>query len=156
MTLPTTADVMQLKHIGRYLIGKPRVAMMFKDQVQNEGATMVTVRGDTDYAGCPVSRRSTNGGIVFDGCNPLHAWSTTQATVAMSSGEAELYGCVKASAEGLGVVSGYGDLGEHRGLGVGLDSSAALGVVRRVGLARLKHIDTKYLWVQHVRKQVRT
>ena len=35
MTLPTTADVKQLKHIGRYLIGKPRVAMMFKDQVHD-------------------------------------------------------------------------------------------------------------------------
>ncbi len=115
----------------------------------------VTVLADTDYAGCPVTRRSTNGGIVFDSLNPLHAWSTTQTTPAMSSGEAELYGCVKGSAEGLGVVSAMKDLGEKRMLRVGLDSSAALGIVRRVGLGKLKHVDTKYLWVQHARKQGR-
>ena len=74
---------------------------------------------DTDYAGCPVTRRSTTGGIVFDNLNPLHAWSTTQTTPAMSSGEAELYGCVKGSAEGLGVVSAMKDLGEKRMLRVG-------------------------------------
>ena len=102
-----------------------------------------------------MTRRSTNGGIVFDSLNPLHAWSTTQTTPAMSSGEAELYGCVKGSAEGLGVVSAMKDLGEKRLLRVGLDSSAALGIVRRVGLGKLKHVDTKYLWVQHARKQGR-
>ena len=47
------------------------------------------------------------------------------------------------------------DLGETRALRVGLDSSAALGIVRRVGLAKLKHVDTKYLWVQHARKEGR-
>ncbi len=84
---------------------------------------------------------------------PLLAWSTPQATVAMSSGEAVMYGCVKASVEGLAVVSGYGDLGELRGLGVGVDSSAASGIVRRVGLGKLKHIDTKYFWIQRARQQ---
>ena len=154
MQKPTDVDLRQLKHIGRYLVGKPRVALVFVEQ-KNLKDPYVTVLADTDYAGCPVTRRSTNGGIVFDNLNPLHAWSTTQTTPAMSSGEAELYGCVKGSAEGLGVVSAMKDLGEKRMLRVGLDSSAALGIVRRVGLGKLKHVDTKYLWVQHARKQGR-
>ena len=104
----------------------------------------VTVLADADHAGCPISRRSTSGGVVMDGVNSLNVWSTTQTTPAISSGEAELYGCVKGSAEGLGVVSGMKDLGETRLLRVGLDSSAALGIVRRVGLGKLKHVDTKY------------
>ncbi len=70
------------------------MALVFRDRVYGEGEKAVTVFGDTDYAGCPVSRRSTNGGVVFDSANPLRAWSTAQATVVMSSGEAELYGYV--------------------------------------------------------------
>ena len=131
MQKPTDVDLRQLKHIGRYLVGKPRVALVFVEQ-KNLKDPYVTVLADTEYAGCPVTRRSTNGGSVFDNLNPLHAWSTTQTTPAMSSGEAELYGCVKGSAEGLGVVSAMKDLGEKRMLRVGLDSSAALGIVRRV------------------------
>ena len=73
----------------------------------------------------------------------------------MSSGESELYACVKACAEGLGVTAGLADLGVRKQLTIGLDSSAALGVVRRVGLSKLRHIDTKYLWVQQARKEGR-
>ena len=88
--------------------------MAFADQAENKNPA-VSVLADTDYAGCPITRRSTNGGIVFDGAKPLTAWSTTQTTPAMSSGEAELYGCVKGSAEGLGVVSGVKDMGKDLG-----------------------------------------
>ncbi len=45
--------------------------------------------------------------------NPLTAWSTTQTATAMSSGEAELYGCVRGSAEGFGTVSGVKDMGKE-------------------------------------------
>ncbi len=71
------------------------------------------------------------------GSNPLSTWSMTQTTSAMSSGEAELYSYMKGSAEGLGMVSGFADLGEAKTLRVGLDSSAALSTARRVGLAKL-------------------
>ena len=105
-------ELRQLKHIVRYLAGKPRVALAFGDGGQQP---MITVLADTDYAGCVETRRSTNGGVIFDGMNPLTAWSTTQTTPAMSSAEAaELYSCVKGAAEGLGAVAGYGDMGEQR------------------------------------------
>ena len=150
MQNPTTADLKQLKHIGRCLCGKGRVALKFVEQSEQ---TSCLALGGTDYAVCPMTRRSTNGGIVLDGVNPLHAWSSTQAVVAMSSGEAELYGCVKAAAEGLGTTAGLRDLGEDRKLNVGVDSSAALGIVRRSGLGKLKHVSVRYLWIQEVRKR---
>ncbi len=119
------------------------MALLFRDKVVSEGGLTVTLLADADYAGRPTTRRSTDGGVVMGGISPLTAWSTTQATPAMSNGEAELYGCVKGSAEGLGVVSSFADLGESKTLRVGLDSSAALGILRRVGFAKLKHIDSK-------------
>ena len=78
----------------------------------------------------------------------IKSWSRTQAIVALSSGEAELYGMVKASAELLGAMSAMHDFGnELQGHVLG-DSSAALGIVKRQILGKTRHIDTNFLWVQ--------
>ena len=50
---------------------------------------------DSNWAGCSRTRRSTSGGIVVLDGGALKSWSSTQATVAMSSGEAEYYALVK-------------------------------------------------------------
>ena len=47
--------------------------------------------------------------------------------------EAELYGLVRASAETVGLISIYKDLGTH--------------VSGRRGLGKLRHLDTNYLWI---------
>ena len=36
------------------------------------------------------------------GDHTLRFWSSTQKVIALSSGEAEYYGCVRAAAEGMG------------------------------------------------------
>ena len=79
----------------------------------------------------------------------LKMWSRTQATVALSSAEAELYGTVKASAESLGILSLMKDLGRG-GLQAQVfgDASAALGIIARQGLGKVRHLNTAYLWVQ--------
>ncbi|CAK0855312.1 unnamed protein product, partial [Prorocentrum cordatum] len=149
---PAELNLTQLKHIGGGLVGTPRVALEFRAQARAE---MATALEGTDYGGCPIMRRSSLGGVVLDGVNPLMAWSVAQAISPPSCGENELRGCVKACAEGFGVISGFGDLGEQKALRVGVDSSAALGVARRICLGKLKHIDARYLWAQHARNQNR-
>ena len=57
------------------------------------------------------------GGIV-------KTWSATQATVAQSSGEAELYAATKGAAEGLGMVFLTRDLGWTAGLRLLVDTAA--------------------------------
>ena len=67
-------------------------------------------------------------------------WCKTQAVVALSSAETELYGLVRASAETMGHISMYKDLGTHmNGLVLG-DAGAALAIVARRGLGRLRHL----------------
>lgn len=61
----------------------------------------------------------------------------------MSSAEAELYAEVKAASETLGLVSMLKDLGVKCG-----DASAALGIINRKGLGRVRHIDTNWLRLQ--------
>ncbi len=58
---------------------------------------------DTDWAGCPKTRKSTNGGCLMVGSHLIKSWSSTQAVISLSSCEAEFYGVVRAS----GICLGY-------------------------------------------------
>ena len=81
------------------------------------------------------------------GSHLLKSWSKTQSLIALSSGESEFYGALKAAAEGLGMISILKDYGvKIRGQVPG-DASAALGIINRQGLGRTRHIDTGLLWI---------
>jgi hypothetical protein len=76
-------------------------------------------------------------------------WCKTQATVALSSGEAELNAIVKGCSEGIGVYELLRDLGcDPKIFSSETDSSAARGTVLRTGVGKMKHLSTKQLWVQ--------
>eukprot|EP00969_Alexandrium_andersonii_P042806 1877470-Alexandrium_andersonii.AAC.1 len=94
-----------------------------------KGEQRSTVYADTDFAGCVATRRSTRGGAAMWGSHMIKRWSSTQKTIALSSGEAELAGIVKGSAEGLGLVSVAQDLGVGTRLRARADSTAAIGSV---------------------------
>ena len=76
-------------------------------------------------------------------------WSVTQKVIALSSGEAELAGIVKGAAESLGIQAVSADLGiQVPGLALLADSSAAIGICRRTGIGRVRHLAVGQLWVQ--------
>ena len=75
-------------------------------------------------------------------------WSATRTTNALSSGEAELVGIVRGATHGLGFQSMAKDLGFHYNLDILTDATAAIGIVRRRGLGRIRHLDVADLWVQ--------
>ena len=149
MSAPTDASEVALKRLGRYLIGHKRCVYKYPFQ-RAEG---IEVYGDTDWSGCPRTRRSTSGGCAMIGGHCIRTWSSTQASVTLSSGEAEYYGLVKAAGAGLGHQSLMDDLGIHLPVRVWTDSSAALGIASRSGLGKLRHLETHTLWVQ---EKVRT
>jgi len=134
-----------LKRIGRFLVGTPRVAQVFRWQ---GAAKLVEAYVDSDWAGCRRTLRSTSGGALTCGYHTLKAWSSTQAVLALSSAEAELYALVKGSAMVLGLMSLMRDLGQEMDGRVHCDSSAALGIVQRRGLGKLRHLNVQYLWLQ--------
>ena len=82
------------------------------------------------------------------GSHCTKSWASTQATIALSSGEAEYYGLVKASSVGLGIKSMQHDMGINTGIHVYTDAEAARGIATRRGLGRTRHIEVHYLWVQ--------
>ena len=144
MSKPTEAAWAALKRLCRYLVGLPRMILQFAWQTISD----VDIYTDTDWAGCPRTRKSTSGGCVMLGSHLIKSWSSTQASVALSSGEAEFNGVVRGSGVGLGFQSLLRDLGVQVPLRVWTDSSAAIGICSRQGLGKLRHLDTHTLWIQ--------
>ena len=79
----------------------------------------------------------------------IKTWSSTQTLVSLSSGEAEFYALVKGVCEGLGIVGLNQDLGGARlRVVLSTDSSVAKGIACRRGCGRVKHLETRTLWIQ--------
>ena len=146
---PTQKSVERLKRTVRYLCHKPRLVWNYDYQ---EPCGDLTVCVDTDFAGCQETRRSTSGGVMFHGRHMLKVWSKTQTTVALSSAEAELTGICTGASQGIGMRSMMADLGFKWSLIMRSDAAAAIGICKRRGLGKVRHLATADLWIQdHLR-----
>ena len=75
------------------------------------------------------------------GGHTLKTWSSSQSTIALSSGEAELYALTKCATQTVGMISMAMDFGVKLSGIVSTDSTAALIIVHREGLGRTRHIE---------------
>ena len=75
-------------------------------------------------------------------------WSSTQKTLSLSSGESELSGILKGTSEAFGLRSLAEDLGITVDVKVRTDASAAVGICRRCGVGKVRHLAVGKLWVQ--------
>ena len=82
------------------------------------------------------------------GTRCIKHWSATQSTIALSGGEAELGGVCKGASNGLGLKSVSSDLGIGYELMVQTDATAAMGMARRGGIGKVRHLDVSQLWIQ--------
>ena len=87
------------------------------------------------------------------GSHLLKSWSTTQKSVALSSGEAELIALVKCSTEVIGMLQMIHEWGGSYLGEMYVDSTAALGVVGRRGCGRMRHVRVGNLWLQEMREE---
>ena len=94
--------------------------------------------------GQPAGRCHSVGG------GDIKHWSKTQSTMALLSGEAELNSIGAGIAQGVGIQSICRDLGYDYRLRVHSDATAAIGIARRRGMGKIRHLDTTDLWVQEV------
>ncbi len=91
MATPTTLAWEMAKRCGRYLLGRPRAVQGF---VMQPPVGAITMKVASDHAGCIRTRRSTSGLAAFHGRHMVKAAATTQAVLAISSGESEFYAIV--------------------------------------------------------------
>ncbi len=129
--------------MARHLRTHLRVLLRFEYQQIPDHLDVIV---DSDFVGIKRTRKSTNGGYAMHGTFFIESWSTTQAAVAMSSGEAEYYGTVKGAREGLEVASLYRDLtGLQVQLQVNTDPSAAPGIAMHRGVEKARHFEVRTL-----------
>ena len=151
MARPTQQSWANLKRAARYLKRHSRVVFEYPDAVWEDVRTLVGY-SDSDWAGCKQSRRSVSGGMVTLGGTILKSWANRQATIALSSGEAEFHSATKAAAELLAIRSMMRDLGWETDLRLFVDASVAEAMANRQGIGKVRHLEVRYLWLQDTAK----
>ncbi|CAK0805864.1 unnamed protein product, partial [Prorocentrum cordatum] len=126
MQKPTERHLRLLKRAGRFLIGAPRAIWKWGRQ---RAPTVMNIYSNTDWAGCPITRRSTSSVVIKHGQHLIVTASTIQIPISMSSGEAEFYGSVRAASRAIGMQSlcqGLGSRANPADLGTKFLDQAAM------------------------------
>ena len=152
MSSPTVASWKRGLRLGRLLLGKPRAVVLFHWRSE---ATCFDIYTDANLVVCHKVRKSTSGGVVTLGHSCIKTWSKTQGTIAQSSAESELLATVRGAVEGIGLISFPAGMGPFK-VRLHVDAAAALGIIERRGVGRLRHLDVGTLWLQaqQVRKVI--
>ena len=149
LSCPTVRHGDILRRLVRYLISHPNLHWVYRRQ---RFPKEIVVWSDTDWAGCPITRRSTSGTAVTFGSHTWLCLSSTQVPISLSSAEAEFYGIVKAGSRGIGIYNLCRDFGVldagSLALRINSDSSSAIAVASKRGVGKIRHLETGALWIQ--------
>ena len=94
-------------------------------------------------------RKSTVGGVAMWSGQFVKARSKTVGVLALSSGESELAAVVRAATEGMGLHSILNDFCLCGHVAIKSDATAAIWMVHRPGLGKVRHLVVGDLRVQH-------
>ncbi|CAK0831695.1 unnamed protein product [Prorocentrum cordatum] len=133
---PDKLSMMRLRRVVRYLTGERECYTAYHYQEQPKALDCYT---DSDWGGAKVTRKSTSAGVIVAGSHWLEAWSATQQTRALSSGEAELYAIVSGASRGLLLKHLASEVGDDLELNILSDSAAGRGMVQRIGVGKAHH-----------------
>ena len=152
---PTTADQQKLKHLLRYIKGTKDYKQIIRPTVKIPAKAIpdINVYVDSDWAGCPTTRRSTTGFLITLLGTTINYGSRTQATIALSSAEAELYAINTGATEALHIRSLLIELLSINKINIKIhtDSSSGKSMATRIGSSRkAKHIELKHLFIQQL------
>jgi hypothetical protein len=143
--------------VVRFLKGLGELSLVCEWQTEEEAEQVAVFFVDSDWAGCRTTRRSTSGGVMKVGKHILRSWSSTQSTIATSSGEAELIAMFEGAVRGCGMQAIMFEMDLLPSLSVlrvCTDSSVAKSFVATRGVGKMRHLEVKLLWLQEqVRKQ---
>ncbi|XP_019184399.1 PREDICTED: uncharacterized protein LOC109179349 [Ipomoea nil] len=148
MHSPTEDHWNLVKRVLRYIKG----TLDYGLQLIPSASTAIHAYSDSDWAGCPVDRKSTSGYAVYLGSNLISWLSKKQRIVARSSTEAEYKTLVDVSAEVTWVVSLLQELGLHSGQPATLwcdNLGATYLCANPVFHARTKQVEIDYHFVRY-------
>ena len=145
MARPVPSALADLKHLGRYLAGRPSLALRFWQQ---DLSKVIRTTVDSDHAADRVTRKSTTGMVQRLGRHVVKATSNLQSAIGLNVSEAEFYALVHGAAHGLSLQAYMRDLGLEFAVVVDSDSTSAKAFASRLGLGKQRHVQTRYLWIQ--------
>lgn len=142
--------------------GQPRAGRLGEDragpefgsaaQVFEFVARSVMVYSDSGWARCKKTCRSTTGGVIHDvrDRQALALYAEGGRRRSPSARQGSPYAPNRASAEALGAQSFASDFGVELRIVLHTDAFAAIGIARRPGAGKLKHIGVQEMWLQGV------
>ena len=118
-----------------------------------EGPDLLESFSDSDWAGDQSSgakrRHSVSSTFIFLNDCLVTSWSRSQKSIALSSCEAEFLAAAGGSAEAIQIKELWTFLTKRPVMIRAItDSSSCRAFSERLGVGRLKRIDTRYLWMQ--------
>ena len=146
MSAPTKGSWAKFVRIAKYLRGHPRLVWEFELQLM---PSTLDNYSDANWGLCRRTRKSTSGGAIKLGKHTLKTWSKTQAIIAKSSGESELFAIVKASIEALGLITLFEDLK------ITMMARIHVDILERQGVGAVRHLEIDTLWLQEQRARAR-
>lgn len=144
---PNTAHLTAaVKRVLRYLKGTVNLALKYE---QSESGTLIGF-SDADWGGDQDDRRSTTGNMFFLSGGAVSWFSKKQATVALSTAEAEYIALSQAAQEGTWLKRLLTELGMSDSPTVIMeDNQGAIAITKNpVNHSRTKHIDIRYHYIR--------
>ena len=148
---PKESHLSAVKRIMRYLIGTQNMGLWYP---KGTDCTLVGY-SDSDFAGCKMDRKSTSGTCHLLG-NALVSWhSKKQASVALSTTEAEYVAAGSCCAQIIWMKQQLSDFGINlKTVPIKCDNTSAINLTKNpVYHSRTKHIEIRHHFIRdHVQK----
>ena len=151
---PTLADLTRAKKVLRYLKGTGELNLYLtipalKSNDLNKSLKHVTGYSDADWACDTATRKSTSCTLCYVDQFLLTSERRGQGTLALCSGETELYALGAVSAELIFAQAILKEIGLSFLIHARADSSTARAVATKQGASRkMKHIHTRFFFIQ--------
>ena len=162
MSRPTTRSWAMLRHLAQYLLHGRKYCLRLEIQADGlwhspateDGTFYLELFSDSDWAADKDNRHSVSASVICFRGVLLSATSRSQRCVSLSSAEAEVYAAVSCCCDGVFLKHCL-----HFALQVPvqmklcIDNSAALRILLRAGVGRVRHMSCRILWIQQYTKQ---
>ncbi|WVZ84189.1 hypothetical protein U9M48_031245 [Paspalum notatum var. saurae] len=139
---PRTSHRQAVKPIFRYLKFTPELGLWYSS------GSSLSLRGfsDADHTGCRIDRKSTSGTCQLLGTSLISWSSRKQASIALSTTEAEYVAAASCCSQLLWMKATLSDFGLRFGkIPLLVDSTSAISVAKNPVLhSRTKHIDMRF------------
>ena len=145
MSEPKVVHQLQVVRVARYVLQHPGETWLFGYQADPKTLYVYT---DTDWAADELTRKSVSCTVERYGSHMIDCSVAKQSLVALSSGEAEFYGIVRAVATSKQTSQILEQIGMQSEVTIASDSSAARGICTRTGSWKVRHLSIKELWIQ--------